>query len=288
MTTPPLTAMPNDVIQRIDLSYSAIGISSPSSIQPHLIRPRSDVVIIDALRSTTTDVAVLAAGATHLLIEAKPPEDATVDVADIYRHLFDDGTSFVIGGEKHGRPLPGAAFGNSILADFVPTRVDGAVAIKYSTNGGHALSSLKQLVAGSQKPAVYLATFANHTAVAARLRERGRQVVIVNSAFYGRCSLEDAVVGGRVLRSLGFPDDQLDDDALLMALAADRFGDDAELLATLYGHRIGTALAHYGHTNDIDAAVTGRGVDSALWTRMRHTVPVATWFGDIPVITARS
>ncbi|MGA5114800.1 hypothetical protein [Streptomyces pseudogriseolus] len=72
-----------------------------------------------------------------------------------------------------------------------------------------------------------------------------------------------------------------------MALAADRFGDDAELLAALRGHRIGTALAHYGHTDDIDAAVTGRGVDNALWTQ-RHTVPMATWFGDIPVITARS
>ncbi|MGW2539955.1 2-phosphosulfolactate phosphatase [Kitasatospora sp. NPDC001574] len=288
MTTVPPTAMPNDVIQQIDLSYAAVGISSPNTIQPHLLRPESDVVIIDALRSTTTDVAVLAAGATHLLIEAKPPENVTTDVAAVYRHLFKDGTSFVIGGEKHGRPLPGAAFGNSIVADLVPARVDGAVALKYSTNGGHAFTTVKHLVAGRPKPTVFLATFANHAAVAARLRERGRQVVIVNSAFYGRCSLEDAVVGGRIVRSLGLPNDQLDDDALLMALAADRFGDDAELLTTLHNHRIGTALAHYGHADDIDAAVTGRGVDTTLWTRMRHTVPVATWVGDIPVVMARS
>lgn len=276
-------AVLNDDLKLNDQSYTVVGLNSPAEVQEHLLGPRTVFVLADIIRCTTTLNAALAAGASYLFVEVKRDDDELHGL-DRYRGLLGDDAVLVVGGEKHGKPIPGGLFGNSALE--VPKSLTGASAVFFSTNAGRAYEAITSLLSPATEASVFLASMANIPTLAAAIADGDYQrVVIVSGAFYGRLSLEDAIAGGRLIRQLGIDGPGLDDGAITMTALADRFSDDEELVETLHHNRIGKALVRYGREADIAAAITGRGLDPGLQRALQHTVGHLVWLGDTPALT---
>ena len=274
-------AVLNEDLKVNDLQYRVIGLNSPPEVDEHYVNGRSAVVLIDVIRCTTTLTASLAVGAGYVFVHVKRDDE----VAELERvRLVDPEQELVLGGEKHGKPIPGGAFGNSALD--VPADLAGKNVLFYSTNLGRAYEAVTSLVSARSDVSVFVAAMSNIAVLASILAAGGyERIVLVSGGFYGRLSLEDAVAGGRLIKELGFHGEELDDGATAMTAIALEFDDDDRLVSALHHNRIGRALVHYGREPDIAAAITGRGLDPELRRAMRHTVGGLVWLAGIPALT---
>lgn len=272
-TTPPAL---NTALQANDKAFDVIGLLSPSEFAAYLVDDGTAIVVIDIVRNTTTSTAVLAAGAERLLVRVKPETDDEVE-PDVRRA----GVGLVIAGEKHGQPVAGGLFGNSVLD--VPADLTGMDVLFYSTNGGRAIDEAAGAAGTHPGARVYLAAMANLDLLAKVLSESPHnRLVLACGGFYSKVSIEDAVAGGRLLQKLGRTSSDLDDGAITMVALAQHLDNDEALLAAVRRNRIGRALAHYGREADIPAAITGAGVDEHMWTAMTNTVGELAFHDCIP------
>ena len=149
------------------------------------------VVVIDALRATTTIIAALANGA-RAVVPAASSEEAVRMTANLER----DG--FVLAGERKYLPIPGFALGNS-PREMTPEVVGGKTVFLATTNGTPAL------VAAQGAEPVLVGAAVNFGALAERARElfvaRG-DLVVICSGREKQFALEDAYVAGRLVKSL--------------------------------------------------------------------------------------
>jgi 2-phosphosulfolactate phosphatase len=283
------TPVLNPDLQAIDRSYAVVGINSPREMSPHLLDESTTIVLLDIIRCTTTLTAALAAGTSALHVRVKTDtDDTTEDLAADHAALHGD-APYVLAGEKHGKPIPGGLFANSVLD--VPADLTGVVTYFFSTNLGRAYANVTTsvLASGHTGTPVLIGSMANLPALADQINELGRaRLLIVCGGFYDRLSLEDAVGAGRLIEQLGRSEDDLDDGAQAMAALADRYRHDDHLIRALHHNRIGKGLTHYGRSADIPAAITGAGVTPMLWSAMTGTVGRLTWIGSEPAITVPS
>ena len=173
-------------------------------------------VVVDVLRASSTIAQALAAGYRRVLCCAE------IDEARALREATPDS---LLGGERDAVRIEGFDVGAS-PREFLEPRAE--TLILSTTNGTRAI-----LTAASRCDEVLLGSLLNLEAVAAAVRERGRDAVVVCAGFKGRFALDDAYCAGRIVELL---DADRSDAALAAALVARAFPDAREgLNARTYG-----------------------------------------------------
>jgi len=173
-------------------------------------------VVVDVLRASSTIAQALAAGYRRVLCCAE------IDEARALREATPDS---LLGGERDAVRIEGFDVGAS-PREFLEPRAE--TLILSTTNGTRSI-----LTAASRCDEVLLGSLLNLEAVAAAVRERGRDAVVVCAGFKGRFALDDAYCAGRIVELL---DADRSDAALAAALVARAFPDAREgLNARTYG-----------------------------------------------------
>lgn len=142
------------------------------------------VCVIDVLRWSSVVVEALANGAERIEAFAEPGEAIARA-----RAL---GAAALAVGERHARPLPGFALGNS-LAEYSAEAVQGKVLCSSTTNGTRAL------LAASAAEWVLVGSFLNFGATAGALGAllaRGLPVTLLAAGQAGEETLEDTACAG--------------------------------------------------------------------------------------------
>jgi 2-phosphosulfolactate phosphatase len=194
------------------------------------------VVVIDVLRTTSTIVAALAAGA-EAIYPVVSIEDAMKLATSLGRK------DALLAGERRGHAVDGFDLGNS-PSEFTPESVGGKRVVMSTTNGTAAL------VAAAGADRVLVGSFVNVSAVANAVAGVER-LALVCAGREGRYSLDDALCAGILLLRLTAK--------LGAALELEDGGRTALALATLYVPHpdfllttsSGTALAEIGLAEDV-------------------------------------
>jgi 2-phosphosulfolactate phosphatase len=195
-------------------------------------------VVIDVLRATTTIVYALGAGCCAV----RPCLE--VDEA---RQLADGlpAGRVLLGGERHGRPLPGFDLGNS-PGQCTPALCRGKTLVFTTTNGTRALLH----AATAQR--VLVAAFVNFSAVCEQLIQETRPIHILCGGLHGDVALEDALLAGALAERLAESGARLNDSARLAWDCFEHHGKILEgALAVAAG---GVGLIALGYDDDIRAA----------------------------------
>ena len=166
--------------------------SSPRHIGVHMLPELapdvagSTVVVVDVLRSTTTIVEALAAGALGVI------PVLTVEEALQLRDAHDP--PLLAGGERHGKPIEGFDLGNS-PEEYRPERVAGRWIVFTSTNGTRAILRCHEA------RRLLLAAFVNLSAVCDALTGEPR-IDIICSGTRGQITREDVLAAGAIVANL--------------------------------------------------------------------------------------
>jgi 2-phosphosulfolactate phosphatase len=142
-------------------------------------------VVADVLRATTTIVHALAAGAAAVI-----PCAAIDEARTIAKGLKKK--SFVLAGERHGKPIDGFDIGNS-PREFTSARCKGKTIVMATTNGTPAI------VRAAEAERVLVAAFVNFSAVCEQLRADPRPVHIVCAGTDKEVSVEDTLLAGALV-----------------------------------------------------------------------------------------
>jgi 2-phosphosulfolactate phosphatase len=149
------------------------------------------IVVIDALRATTTVVTALANGARAVI-----PAATSEEAVRLASNLEKDGV--LLAGERKSLKIPGFALGNS-PREMTPDVVAGKTIVLATTNGTPAL------VASQGGDPVLVGAPVNFRALAeaagAALRERG-DLVIICAGREKQFAIEDAYTAGRLVKAL--------------------------------------------------------------------------------------
>jgi 2-phosphosulfolactate phosphatase len=183
---------------RIDCHFT------PSPVDELALRERT-VVVIDVLRASSTIITALANGAREVI-----PASTVEAAMKIAGNLGPD--QALLGGERNGRTIPGFDLGNS-PAEYVASRVQGKSIIFSSTNGSQAMVKARyaaELVIGA---------FLNMAEVAAFVRERSKDFVVLCSGRNGGFSLEDTVCAGMLIARVAEELDPVLSDSAVAAMS---------------------------------------------------------------------
>lgn len=245
-------------------SMSPIALAAKTPNLPR--RWKTAVFIVDVLRATVTWTAMGAAAPRGIQIKVKATDGAGPSEATLSDEVW------LTGGEWNGEPIPGGVMGNS-PTEVSPDLFHGRWVRFESTNGARAVEQARNV----PQSEVFIVCFQNiKAAVDAALKEGCRLFVVAAGGFYGSATLEDTVCAGRIMQQLiasaAVSPNDLDDEARISLATADAFADDAELLATLKKAQVARLLKAVGREDDVDAVITGAGVDARIWERMRSTV----------------
>jgi 2-phosphosulfolactate phosphatase len=146
------------------------------------------VVVIDALRATSTIIEAFENGC-QAFIPVRTVEEAKQMVADCGQ------PDFCLGGERGGRMVEGFQFGNS-PRDYPAEKVGGKTVVMTTTNGTQALVAAR----GAAK--VFIGAFSNRSALARRLMEEEKDVLIACAGEKDRFCLEDTLCAGAIIDGL--------------------------------------------------------------------------------------
>src|SRR2546422_836862 len=174
-------------------------------------------VVVDVMRATSTIAQALASGYRRVFCCGE------IEDARALRESLGEG---VLGGERNAVKIEGFDVGAS-PREFLG-EPQGETVIFSTTNGTRAI-----LESASRCDEVLLGSLLNLGAVAAAVRERGEDFVIVCAGFQGTFALDDAYCAGRILQLV----DAEPDDPAKAAEAIARAWPDAHegLLARTYG-----------------------------------------------------
>lgn len=148
------------------------------------------VFVIDILRAGTTMCAALHHGARAVV-----PVATTEEALRMAQTLGPEET--LLAGERHCRPIPGFALGNS-PREMQPEVVRGKTLVMTTTNGTAAL------LAAAAGASVIVAAAVNFSLVAARAHtawSAGEDLLILCAGREGRFALDDAYCAGRVVEA---------------------------------------------------------------------------------------
>lgn len=193
-------------------------ILSPAEYGLHDVTGKT-AIVIDIFRFTTTVLTALEAGIDRFYPVAEVEEAWALKEADPQLRLA---------GERQSLKIPGFDFGNSPLEHYGRSYAGGDLACS-TTNGTRAIH------AATKAKEVVLASLRSANAVAAYVRDCGRDVVIFPAGLEGKFSLEDTWCAGLILADLGAQ--ELGDGARTAKLVCEQI-DRHELVNTTHGKRL--------------------------------------------------
>lgn len=274
-------------VNEIERSFKVNALASPEVIlqKRHLFLDERVVVVgIDVIRCATTACAVLAADAKAMRFYGKRTpliEQMFVDLAGLNHRAIQCTTI----GEFAGRPIPGGVASNS--PGFIkPEQVEGRHVLFLTKNLGDLCCDVVSIITEDRNRwhgEMLIGCLANFDSVVAAIRTiHPQRLVLCCGGFRKTESLEDQYFGGHLIKALGIPESQCDDAALAMIAMAEKFPTVDRLREGLASSRVRQVLEHFGMVGDIEASLTGAGIDPAILARMKETVPVLAWAGDEP------
>ena len=147
-------------------------------------------VIVDIFRATSTIVAGLASGVTHVV------PVANVEDALNYKSESDEKNNekYVTAGERNGEKVEGFDIGNS---PFEHMAQEFKKIVMTTTNGTQAIEAVK-----STAEQVIIASFLNLKAITNYLKSQNKDVVIVCAGWKGRFNAEDSLFAGALALKL--------------------------------------------------------------------------------------
>src|SRR5207253_2566958 len=214
------------------------------------------VVVIDALRATTTVVTALANGAKAVI-----PAATSEEAVRLASNLEKDGV--VLAGERRSVQIDGCALGKS-PREMTAAAVAGKTIVLATTNGTPAL------VAAQGGDPVLVGAPANFKALAERARailaQRG-DLVIVCAGREKQFALEDAYTAGRLIKAIrkGIRKLALNDAARASVALIDEFAGWEEALE---GSEIGARLWYLLGVGSVLLPVLGIGWALAAFERL--------------------
>jgi 2-phosphosulfolactate phosphatase len=157
---------------------------SPAHVDELSLR-KKNVIVIDALRASTTIATALFHGAREII-----PVATIESAVKVSGSLFGDVT--LRGGERNGRVIEGFNLGNS-PSEYTEKAVKGKSIIYTTTNGSSAL------VKGRYAKSLVVAGFTNMSKVVSFLKDLKEDFSIICAGKQNDFSLEDTVCAGMVL-----------------------------------------------------------------------------------------
>jgi 2-phosphosulfolactate phosphatase len=164
---------------KIDLAFT------PSELEKKELQGKS-VVVIDALRATSTMIVALENGCAAFI------PVATVEEA---QDLVEKHPGYLLAGERRALRPEGFHLGNS-PRDYRPDSVQGKVVVLTTTNG------TRTLVSSRRGDEIFIGSFLNLSALTQRLVRAGRNILIACSGEKDLFCLEDTVCGGALVERL--------------------------------------------------------------------------------------
>jgi 2-phosphosulfolactate phosphatase len=164
---------------KIDLAFT------PYELERKALGGKS-VVVIDALRATSTMIAAFENGCSAFI------PVATVEEA---RELVEKHPEYLLAGERRALRPEGFQLGNS-PRDYRPDSVQEKVVVLTTTNG------TRTLVSSQRGAEIFIGSFLNLGALTQRLVEAGRDILIACSGEKDLFCLEDTVCGGALVERL--------------------------------------------------------------------------------------
>lgn len=165
---------------KVDLIISADDIKKDKMIG-------KSAVVIDMLRATSVIATAINNGCTRVI-----PVLAIEEALETAKNIKEDA---ILGGERKGLKINGFDFSNSPL-EYKKEIVQGKTLVMTTTNGTKAIRgslTAKHILIGS---------VLNARAVAERLIELKKDVVIVNAGTYGEFSIDDFICSGYIINCL--------------------------------------------------------------------------------------
>jgi len=169
---------------RIDVFFTPLGLN------PGDLTGRG-VVVVDALRASTTVITALANGAKAVI-----PAATAEDAVRLASNLEKDGV--VLAGERKSLKIDGFALGNS-PREMTAAAVGGKTIVLATTNGTPAL------VAAQGGDPVLVGAPANFRALAARARavlEQRGELVVLCAGRDKQFAVEDGYTAGRLIKAV--------------------------------------------------------------------------------------
>jgi 2-phosphosulfolactate phosphatase len=157
------------------------------------------VVVIDIFRATTAICAAIAADAEKI-IPVKTIEEA----------LAYKSRGFILASERDGKKIEGFDMGNSPQNFYVPA-VKGKTIVLSTTNGTDAILAA---LAGDM---VLIGSFLNITALANKLVELKKDVILLCAGWKNKFNIEDTIFAGAIIQKLKNSLDCISSDATLAA-----------------------------------------------------------------------
>ncbi len=218
---------------------------TPASIDPEALRGCTTVAI-DVLRASTTIVHALAVGAREVI--------PTLEVEQaLQRASRSDRSSILLGGERHGKLIPGFDLDNSPL-NYTPEIVRDKTVIFTTTNGTRALAKC------ASADVILIGAMVNLNAVARAALKSMLPVQLVCAGTDGEISAEDVLTAGAIaheIQQLSQSEFQWTDSAMIARdyfIANSRTSD--SLYAAFCESRGGRNLLELGYERDIARSVT--------------------------------
>lgn len=271
-------------VNAIERAFTVNALSSPEVIpyKQHLFLDEKIVIVgIDVIRCATTACAVLASRAKAMRFYGKQTpliEQMFVDV-DALRTQAIECTTI---GEFAGRPIPGGVASNSPQL-ITSEMVQGKHVLFLTKNLGDLCCGVTKIITEERSRwhgEMIVGCLMNFERVVAAIQEmRPQRIVLCCGGFRKTESLEDQYFGGQLIKALGIEEARCDDVALSMIAIAEKFPTVDALRNALASSRVKHVLEHFGMSDDIEASLSGAGIDPFLLSRMKETVPVLAWSG---------
>jgi 2-phosphosulfolactate phosphatase len=210
--------------------------TTPHEISDGTLTNRT-VIVIDALRASTTLVTALASGCREIV-----PVDTVERASSTRKRIGPQGV--LLCGERGGLKIQGFDLGNS-PREYLPDVVAGKTLVFTSTNGSRAMVFVRGCHLG------LIGAFINAGATARRILSDGADVAIVCSGRENLLSIEDTTCGGLIISRLleSKPEAVLNDAARTAHILYQRYASD--LLGLLKTSDHGQRLIQIGFGEDL-------------------------------------
>jgi 2-phosphosulfolactate phosphatase len=192
------------------------------------------VVVIDILRATTTMCVAFNTGVNKILPVATPDECL------MFRE-FD----FIIAAERNAVKVPGFDMGNSPFEYENPFLAGKNIAFT-TTNGTKAIKLAKAM----NPNCILIGSFLNITALCNRIKETGKDLILLCSGWKDKYNLEDTLFAGAVIQQLTSTHEIHDDAALSAYFLYEQHQNNLEALVRKSSHAERFTLLHL-QTDDV-------------------------------------